>query len=60
MLTFDTLLASAIVIGAAIYLYRKLSSSKKSGGCGCAAGGSCCGGRDGADTVETHSCMSKR
>jgi len=60
MLTFDTLLAIAIVCGAAIYLYRKFAGTKRSGGCSCASGGGCCGSRDGADTVETHGCMSKQ
>lgn len=59
MLTFDTLLAGAIVVGAAIYLYRKLAASKKSGGCGCASGGGCCGSHESAKKGEQHGCMSK-
>ena len=57
MMTLDTLIVVGIVVGAAAYLYRKFAKTKKSGGCGCASGGDCCGSHDRG--VETHRCGSK-
>jgi hypothetical protein len=47
MLSLDTLIAIAIVIAAALYLYRSFSRGKKDegGGCNCASSGSCCNAR---------------
>jgi hypothetical protein len=58
MLTLDTLIAVTIVVGAAVYLYRKFAGSRNSGGCGCASGGGCCSGRDGG-AAKMPGCMSK-
>lgn len=56
-MTFDSVIAVGIVIGAAIYLYRKFTRNSKKGGCGCSSGGGCCGSQSQMDS--THCCTTK-
>jgi len=56
-MTFDTLITLGIVIGAAVYLFRKFAGSKKSDGCGCASGGGCCGAKD---PLNSHCCSTRQ
>lgn len=55
-MTFDSIIAIGIVIGAAFYLYRKFAKNK-SGGCGCSSGGGCCGSQNHMDS--TRCCSTK-
>ncbi len=55
-MTFDSVIAVGIVIGAAFYLYRKFAKSK-SGGCGCSSGGGGCGSHNRMDSSQC--CSSK-
>jgi hypothetical protein len=58
MMTLDSLITAGIIACAAAFLYRKFAKSNKSGGCGCASGGSCCGSHKRA--AETHCCGSHK
>lgn len=49
-MTFDSIVAVVIVIGAAFYLYRKFFRNRKSGGCGCSSGGGGCGSHNQVDS----------
>lgn len=54
-MSFDTLITLGIVLAAAIYLYRKFTGAKQTGGCGCASG---CGGCGAKEAVgRGHSCQ---
>jgi hypothetical protein len=57
MMTLDAFITVGIVVGAAVYLYRKFAKTKKSGGCDCSSGGGCCATQNHA--VDTHCCTSK-
>jgi len=56
-MTFDSIIAVGIVIGAAFYLYRKFAKNSKSGGCGCPSGGDCCGSQNHGG--NRHCCTTK-
>jgi hypothetical protein len=51
-MTFDSIIAVGIVIGAAFYLYRKFTKKSKSGGCGCSSGGGCGGTQKHMDSTH--------
>ncbi|MBW2452509.1 MAG: FeoB-associated Cys-rich membrane protein [Deltaproteobacteria bacterium] len=53
-MTVDTLIAMSIVIGAALYLYRKFAKNSKRSGSGCSSSGGCCGSHNHKDS--SHSC----
>ena len=58
-MTLDIVLTLAVVAGAAVYLLRKFSRTKQSGGCGCGSDGNGCGGQQ-QHAVGTECCSSKR
>lgn len=55
MMILDTFITLGIIVGAAVYLYRKFAKAKNSGGC--SSGGDCCGTGD--HSSGTHCCSSK-
>lgn len=56
-MTLDTLIAVGIVVVAAVYIIRRFSKTRKSGGCGCGSESSCGGGKH--QPVDTDCCSSK-